>query len=125
MTFCNLASSAVSSSPNSQFPETQPKSRQYLLARGSHFGSECLVGFLPGAGSATSVDIFKVRPLKIFQFPGRILTWKKTASGSVPSFRTCAYNGRLRLTKVAVLVHSVDMTTTTWAIEQLLMGRRT
>jgi hypothetical protein len=45
--------------------------------------------------------------------------------GSVPSFRTRAYNGRLRLTKIAVLVHSVDMTTTSWAIERPLMGRRT
>ena len=50
---------------------------------------------------------------------------REAAVGSVPSFRTCAYTGRLRLTKVAVLVHSVDMTATSWAIERLLMGRRT
>jgi hypothetical protein len=55
---------------------------------------------------------------KTFQAPGGKM-------GSELSFRTCAYNGRLRLPKVAVLVHSVDMTTTSWAIERLLMGRRT
>ena len=43
----------------------------------------------------------------------------------MPPLRTGSSNGRLRLTKVAILAHSIDMTTTSWAIERALMGRRT
>jgi hypothetical protein len=40
-----------------------------------------------------------------------------SAPGSVPSFRTCACNGRFKSTKVRVSIYPVDMSATSFPFE--------